>query len=139
MPLTLPEGTKFHPTQDSVFCRMYVQGPSWKPGSKLVIPKTSRGEVCYARIIEMGPGAMCDVSDEGDPICLPMLYEIGQDIVFFRYHGERINIGEASHIVLKQGDILGVIKLPEGEENTWFEPAGLHDLDGESMEMHRQV
>jgi chaperonin GroES len=115
---------------------MYTQTNKWKKGSKLFIPETARKEVFYAKVLKVGPGRAVDVDEDNKPIVMPMKVEPGQDILFSRYHGERIEIDGKEYIVMRQDDVLGLVNV--GEDG-WFKPAGTGDLDERSLEEAKDV
>lgn len=68
----------------------------------------------FARILAVGPGRLLGRdADTGHRITMPMDLEPGQDVVFARYQGEPFKIGNASLILLRRDDIIGVVDFPQ--------------------------
>jgi chaperonin GroES len=136
MAFELPVGSKFLPQQDELWCRMYVETETIA-GSKLIKPDVSRRACFMARVESVGPGKLIDINEGGNPIRMTMTYEPGDDILFSRFHGEPVNIGEEQFIVLKQNDVLGKVEIPKKLQNKTFKLAVAGDNG--SLEERRTI
>lgn len=110
--MILPPGTTIEPLEDTIYCQMYAQGNKWRQGSKLIIPDTAKEEVFFARVLAVGPGRTIDLDTDRLPIRKPMFVSPGDDVVFQRYHGERIEIEGGFYVLMRQDDVLSKIKVP---------------------------
>ena len=120
MAMTLPPGTEIEPMEDAVLVRMYESTGVWKEGAKIIKPETARPEVFYGHIEAVGPGHTVDVSPKGDRLRKPPLYRLGDDVLFARFHGEEIEIGDEFFLLLKEDDILARTKMPKGKSKVFF-------------------
>lgn len=123
MPITLPTGTEIEPTNDQVLCRMYSHTGKHTESSKIFIPDIpgARPEAFFARVIKTGPGRKYDVDlNTGQVTRFPMEYLEGDDIVFLRYHGERVTIDHNVFIILSSDDILAKVRMPEEKIGIFF-------------------
>lgn len=123
MPVTLPVGTEIEPTNDQVFCQMYAHTGKSSENSKLYIPDIAgaRPEAFFARVIRTGPGRKYDVDlNSGLVTRFPMEYVAGDDILFLRYHGERVTIGHNIYIILSSDDVLAKVHMPDDKRGIFF-------------------
>jgi chaperonin GroES len=134
MPITLPPKTTITPNEDTIFCRMYAQTGTWKTGSKIIIPDTAREEVFFAHVVAVGPGRTIDVDPQGEIVRKPMTVKPNDDVVFARYHGERIVIEGSLYILMRQDDVLATITMDKAGKDTFFKLAGVNDSDEAALE-----
>lgn len=130
MPISIPGATVIEPFEDQVFCRMYAQSDRMTAKSRIIIPGTAREEIFLANVVKVGPGKTFDYTEDMEPMHEPMRIAPGMDIVFLRFHGERIQIEESLYVILKQGDILARLTIPEEEKGKLFRWAKIGE-DGE--------
>lgn len=129
MPMTLPPGTEFEPMDDTIFCRLYAQTGKYKSNSKLWTPEVAREEIFMAQVLRVGPGRRIDVDAAGADVRLPMRYAPGDDVVFTRYHGERVEIDDGFYIVLKEDDVLMRVTVPEDQRDVFYKWAVRGDVE----------
>jgi co-chaperonin GroES (HSP10) len=129
VPLTMPKGTEFDPVGDQLVCRMYSPSGTWREGSKLVLPETSAEEIFFATVRCTGPGRMIDLDSKGNIVRAPMDFSVGDDVIFSRFHGERVTIEGAMYVVLRHDDILTRVYLPKDKKEKFFKFAGEGDLE----------
>ncbi len=73
--------------------------------SGIVLPDTAKEKPQEAKVVAVGKGR---VSDEGKVIA-PQV-KVGDKILFGKYSGTEITIDEKEYLILKEEDILAVIK-----------------------------
>ncbi len=71
----------------------------------IIIPDTVKEKPQEGEIIALGTGR---ITDEGKKI--PMEVKIGEKILFKKYGGDEIKIGDVEHKILERDDILAVIE-----------------------------
>jgi len=130
MPLTLPPTAEIEPLEDNLFCRMYAPSGIWKAGSKLIVPDTAREEVFVAKVLKVGPGKTIDIYKDGTRERLPMQVVEGDDILYFRYRGERLSIDGQLYVTLSSTDVIAKIRVPEETREEYFKFAGIGDDPG---------
>lgn len=137
MPLQLPKGTSIEPIGDSILCRMY-RFTERIAGSNLVRSVSHAEEVFFAHVEKVGPGRVVDIEFDHTKIppskypqinYMPIFFKPGDDIVFARYHGERMEIGGGMYILMKSDDVLAKVDLSKAKESGLFIFAG--ESDGE--------
>lgn len=124
MPMKLPPDTVVEPLEDSIYCQMYAQTGRHAANSQIYIPDTAREEVFFAKVLAVGPGRMIDVDPDGHAIRKPSNVEVGDSIVFARFHGERMEIDGSMYVVMRQGDVLAKVRVPEGSDFFRLSKAG---------------
>ena len=117
----LPKGTKINCADTGMLVKLYRRTGRLRK-SKLHLPETSLGETFFGRIANIGVGRIRRIDEpekEGGSYKIvrePVPYHVGDDVVFHRYHGERLQIGGVMHILMEIDDILATIKLPDDED-----------------------
>jgi co-chaperonin GroES (HSP10) len=122
MPLSLSSKARIIPQDDTMLCLMYQQTHKIR-GSNLVKPEMSLEEVHFATIVAVGPGRQVQLSgSEGNfhAIRRPIMYKVGQDVIFIRYHGERVGMDKKMFVLLKEDDILAVIEEDPEEREKYY-------------------
>ena len=76
-----------------------------KTKGRIVLPDTAKENPQEAKVVAVGKGR---VSDEGKVIA-PQV-KVGDKILFGKYSGTEITIDEKEYLILKEEDILAVIK-----------------------------
>ncbi|MCK4532311.1 co-chaperone GroES [bacterium] len=71
----------------------------------IIIPDTVKEKPQEGEIIALGTGK---ITDEGKKI--PMEVKVGEKILFKKYGGDEIKIGDVEHKILDREDILAVIE-----------------------------
>ncbi len=73
--------------------------------SGLVIPDTAKDKPQQGEVVGVGPGR---IDDSGKRI--PLEVQIGDRILFGRYAGNEIKLGNDEYLVLKESDILAKLE-----------------------------
>ena len=58
----------------------------------------------YAEVVEVGPGAVVD----GEKV--PMEVKAGDKVIYSRYAGTEVKLGDDEYIIVKQADILAIVQ-----------------------------
>jgi len=112
MPVSLPPRTKIKCPDDSVLLRIYRRTTKLR-NSKLVLPETHHEELFFGKVVDIGAGRFMDYMEDGKTeIRTPVRYAVGEDVIFARYHGERVSIGGVMHVLMRIDDLLAKITLP---------------------------
>ena len=72
--------------------------------SGIVLPGQSKEKPQQAEVIAVGPGATVDGKE------VKMQVSVGEKVIFAQYSGTKVKIEEEEYIVIKQEDILAVVK-----------------------------
>ena len=71
----------------------------------IIIPDTVKEKPQEGEVIALGTGK---ITDEGKKI--PMEVKVGEKILFKKYGGDEIKIGDVEHKILEREDILAIIE-----------------------------
>lgn len=71
----------------------------------IIIPDTAKEKPQQGKVIAVGPGR---VDDKGERI--PMDVKKGDIILFGKYSGNEIRIGEEEYLIIREEDVLGVVE-----------------------------
>lgn len=76
-----------------------------KTAGGIVIPDTAKEKQQKGRVIAIGKGR---VSEEGK--LTPLEVKVNDQVLFGRYSGTEVKIGASDYLIVKEDDILGIIK-----------------------------
>ena len=93
---------KLTPLGDRVVLKQSVAEETTKSG--IVLPTQSQEKPQYAEVIEVGPGAVVDGK------LVPMEVKVGDQVIYSKYSGTEVELDDVEYIIVKQSDILAVIK-----------------------------
>lgn len=118
------------PVYDTLVVRMIAQGDQVSESTTIIRPDVAKMENFFGRVVEVGPGRPLYAESEivGDELKVhhaKMPVEIGDDILFRRYHGERMDFGGHLFLALKEVDIVLKLDLTESLEKgfiVWASP-----------------
>ena len=71
----------------------------------IVIPDTAKEKQQKGKVIAVGKG---HISEEGK--LTPLEVKVNDHVLFGRYSGTEIKIGATDYLIIKEDDILGIIK-----------------------------
>lgn len=71
----------------------------------IIIPDTAKEKPQQGKVIAVGPGR---VDDKGERI--PMDVKKGDIILFGKYSGNEIRIGDEEYLIIREEDVLGVVE-----------------------------
>jgi len=124
--LCLPAGSVVDPLDGMMLCRLYVN--KLQTASGLVLPQQSREELFFAKIVKIGKGKVYDVGlteDGGEVVARkPVKFEEGDDVIYSRFRGDRVKIGEDVYALLGQDDAIAKVTLGD---DSMFQFAGESD------------
>lgn len=93
---------KLLPLGDRVVLKQSVPEETTKSG--IVLPSQAKEKPQYAEVVEVGPG----IVEDGKKI--PMEVKIGDKVIYQRYAGTEVKLGEDEYILVKQTDILAIVE-----------------------------
>ncbi|MBN2464587.1 co-chaperone GroES [candidate division WOR-3 bacterium] len=93
---------KIRPLQDRILVERIEE--EIKKGG-IIIPDSAKEKPQQGKVIAVGPGR---VDDKGNRI--PMEVKKGDTILFGKYSGNEIRIGEEEHLIMREDDVLAVIE-----------------------------
>lgn len=76
-----------------------------KTSGGIVIPDTAKEKQQKGKVIAIGKGR---VSEEGK--LTPLEVKVNDHVLFGRYTGSEVKIGSTDYLIIKEDDILGIIK-----------------------------
>ena len=94
---------KIQPLADRIVVKVLKAEEVTKGG--IVLPDTAQEKPQEAEVIAVGKGK---VSDEGKII--PPEVKVGDKVLFGKYSGSEIMMGGQEYLILKEDDILAIIK-----------------------------
>uniref|UniRef100_A0A7C4GI73 Co-chaperonin GroES n=1 Tax=candidate division WOR-3 bacterium TaxID=2052148 RepID=A0A7C4GI73_UNCW3 len=71
----------------------------------IIIPDTAKEKPQQGKVIAVGPGR---VDDKGERIAMDV--KKGDIILFGKYSGNEIRIGDEEYLIIREEDVLGVIE-----------------------------
>jgi len=128
------------PVGDALLIKMVVQGDKVSSESTLYRPEVAKMENFFGRVERVGPGRALYSEADGEISIVngPMPVKEGDDILFHRYHGERIDFDGRVYCMLTAADILSKLDLTPALDKgliRWAEPND--DIDGTMEAAHR--
>ena len=94
---------KFKPLSDRVLVKRIEQPKAQKKGG-IIIPDTAKEKPMEGKVIAVGPGRV----EEGKRIALEV--KAGNRVLFGKYTGTEIKIEDVEYVILREDEILGIIK-----------------------------
>jgi chaperonin GroES len=101
--MTTAAATKILPLADRIVIRP-LEETEQKRGA-LYIPDTAKEKPQQGEVVAVGPGK---VSDEGKRI-VPEVKE-GDRVLYGKYSGTEVNVGEEQFLILREADVLAILK-----------------------------
>ena len=72
--------------------------------SGIVLPSQSQEKPQQAEVVSVGPGGMVDGKE------IKMEVKPGDKVIYSKYAGTEVKLGEDEYIIVKQNDILAVVE-----------------------------
>ena len=90
------------PLADRVLVRALEEAEVKRGG--IIIPDTAKEKPQEGEVIAIGPGRL---SDKGDRVELEV--KTGDRILFGKYSGTEVTVGEENYLIMRESDILAVL------------------------------
>ncbi len=90
------------PLGDRVVLKQLVAEETTKSG--IVLPGQNKEKPQQAEVVAVGPGGMVDGKE------VSMQVKAGDNVIYSKYSGTDVKIDEEEYIIVKQSDILAIIK-----------------------------
>ena len=93
---------KLVPLFDKVVLKQLVAEETTKSG--IVLPGQAKEKPQQAEVIAVGPGGVVDGKE------VVMNVKVGQKVIYSKYAGTEVKLGEDKYVVVRQNDILAVVE-----------------------------
>ena len=93
---------KLRPLGDKVVLKQLEAEEVTKSG--IVLPGQTQEKPQQAEVIAVGPGGVVDGKE------VTMLVKEGDKVIFSKYSGQEVTLGNDEYIVVKQNDIVAVVE-----------------------------
>jgi len=95
------------PLGDRIIAKVTSEESVTKGG--IVLPDTAQEKPQEAQVIAVGPGKLLDSGKVA-----AMDVQVGDTVVFAKYGGTEVKLGEEEYIILRQEDVLAVLDKKAG-------------------------
>ena len=92
----------FVPLGDRVVLKQIVAEETTKSG--IVLPGQTKEKPQQAEVVAVGPGGLVDGKE------VTMLVSVGDQVIYSKYSGTEVELDGEEYLVVKQNDILAIIK-----------------------------
>ena len=76
-----------------------------KTAGGIIIPETAKEKPTQGKVVAVGPG-----SRDKDGKLIPMDVKEGDLVLFKKWGGDEVSLGETDYVIMKEEDILGIIE-----------------------------
>jgi chaperonin GroES len=94
---------KFKPLQDRILVKRLEEKEA-KKGS-IIIPDTAKEKPQEGEVVAVGPGK---VTEDGKR--QPMEVGVGDKILFGKYSGSEVKLGDEEYLIMREEDVLGILQ-----------------------------
>jgi chaperonin GroES len=94
--------TGIQPLSDRVLVKRLEEMQKTKGG--IIVPDTAKEKPQQGKIIEVGPGRM---TEDGKRV--PLDVKKGNKVLFGKYSGSEVSVGDEEYLIMREDDILAVI------------------------------
>ena len=94
---------KFKPLQDRILVKRLEEKEVKKGG--IIIPDTAKEKPQEGEVMAVGPGK---VTEDGKR--QPMEVKVGDKILFGKYSGSEIRLGDEELMIMREEDVLGILQ-----------------------------
>ena len=94
---------KFKPLHDRILVKRLEEKEAKKGG--MIIPDSAKEKPQEAEVIAVGPGK---VTDDGK--LQPMNVKVGDKILFGKYSGTEVKLGDEELLIMREDDVLGILQ-----------------------------
>ncbi len=93
---------KIKPLQDRILVKRLEEKEVKKGG--IIIPDTAKEKPQEGEVAEVGPGKL---NDQGKRIAMEV--KKGDKILFGKYSGSEVKLGDQEYLIMREEDVLGII------------------------------
>ena len=93
---------KLVPLGDKVVLKQLVAEETTKSG--IVLPGQAKEKPQQAEVVAVGPGGMVDGKE------VTMEVKVGDQVIFAKYSGTEVKLGDEEYIIVKQNDIVAIVE-----------------------------
>jgi len=93
---------KLVPLGDKVVLKQAIAEEKTKSG--IILTASSQEKPQYADVIAVGPGGMVDGKE------VTMQVKVGDRVIYSKYAGTDVKLGEDEYVVVKQSDIVAIVE-----------------------------
>jgi chaperonin GroES len=93
---------KVQPLYDRILLKR-IEAKEQKKGG-IIIPDTAKEKPMEGKVIAVGAGRI----EKGERI--PLEVKVGDTVLFGKYAGTEIKIDDKEHVILREDEVLGIIK-----------------------------
>lgn len=93
---------KLVPLGDKVVLQQLAAEETTKSG--IVLPGQAKEKPQQAEVVAVGPGGMVDGKE------VTMQVKVGDKVIYSKYAGTEVKLGEDEYIVVKQNDIVAIVE-----------------------------
>jgi len=94
---------KIKPLQDRILVRR-LEEKEVKQGG-IIIPDTAKEKPQEGEVVAVGPGK---VTEDGER--QPMEVKVGDKILFGKYSGSEVKLGDEEFLIMREEDVLGILQ-----------------------------
>ncbi|MBI2080349.1 MAG: co-chaperone GroES [candidate division NC10 bacterium] len=94
---------KIQPLHDRILVKRLEEQEVKKGG--IIIPDTAKEKPQEGEIIAVGPGKR----DEQGKL-IPLGVKVGDKILFGKYSGSEVKLGDEEYLIMREEDVLGILK-----------------------------
>ena len=93
---------KIRPLFDKVVVEQTGKEETTKSG--FILPSSAQEKQQTAKVVAVGPGGVIDGKE------VTMQVKVGDKVIYSKYSGNEVKLGEEEYIIVKQSDILAVVE-----------------------------
>ena len=90
------------PLGDRVVLKQVVAEETTKSG--IVLPGAAKEKPQQAEVVAVGPGGMVDGKE------VTMFVKVGDTVIYSKYAGTEVKLGDDEYIIVRQNDILAMVQ-----------------------------
>ncbi|MGE5848978.1 MAG: co-chaperone GroES [Candidatus Methylomirabilota bacterium] len=94
---------KIKPLQDRILVKRLEEKEIKKGG--IIIPDTAKEKPQEGEVVAVGPGK---VGEDGKR--QPMDVKVGDKILFGKYSGSEVKLGDQEYLIMREEDVLGILQ-----------------------------
>ncbi|HEV8663611.1 MAG TPA: co-chaperone GroES [Candidatus Methylomirabilis sp.] len=94
---------KIQPLHDRIMIKRLEEQEVKKGG--IIIPDTAKEKPQEGEVIAVGPGKR---DDHGK--LMPLDVKVGDKILFGKYSGSEVKLGDEEYLIMREEDVLGILK-----------------------------